>query len=66
MLAVQIYGKEEENVKQLALRLTDVVKSNMDFLSGKQKNSPIRRYRYWDLPLPTSARSMISTGMCSM
>lgn len=37
MLAVQIYGKEEENVKQLALRLTDVVKSNMDFLSGKQK-----------------------------
>ena len=65
MLAVQIYGKEEENVKQLALRLTDVVKSNMDFLSGK-KNSPIRRYRYWDLPLPTSARSMISTGMCSM
>ena len=36
-LAVQIYGKEEENVKQLALRLTDVVKSNMDFLSGKQK-----------------------------
>ena len=33
MLAVQIYGKEEENVKQLALRLTDVVKSNMDFLS---------------------------------
>ena len=37
MLAVQIYGKEEENAKQLALRLTDVVKSNMDFLSGKQK-----------------------------
>ena len=37
MLAVQIYGKEEENVKQLALRLTDVVKSNIDFLSGKQK-----------------------------
>ena len=36
MLAVQIYGKEEENVKQLALRLTDVVKSNMDFLSGIQ------------------------------
>ena len=33
MLAVQIYGKEEENVKQLALGLTDVVKSNMDFLS---------------------------------
>ena len=32
MLAVQIYGKEEENVKQLARRLTDVVKSNMDFL----------------------------------
>ena len=37
MLAVQIYGKEEENVKQLALRLTDVVKSNMDFLSEQQK-----------------------------
>ena len=37
MLAVQIYGKEEENVKQLALGLTDVVKSNMDFLSGRQK-----------------------------
>ncbi len=37
MLAVQIYGKEEENVKQLALRLTDVVKSNMDFLSERQK-----------------------------
>ena len=37
MLAVQIYGKEEENVKQLAQRLADVVKSNMDFLSGKQK-----------------------------
>ena len=33
MLAVQIYGKEEENVKQLARGLTDVVKSNMDFLS---------------------------------
>ena len=32
MLAVQIYGKEEENVKQLAQRLADVVKSNMDFL----------------------------------
>ena len=32
MLAVQIYGKEEENVKQLARRLTDVVKSNMEFL----------------------------------
>ena len=31
MLAVQIYGKEEENVKQLALGLADVVKSNMDF-----------------------------------
>ena len=37
MLAVQIYGKEEENVKQLALGLTDVVKSNMDFLSERQK-----------------------------
>lgn len=36
MLAVQIYGKEEENVKQLALRLTDVVKSNMDFLQNKK------------------------------
>ncbi len=37
MLAVQIYGKEEENVKQLAQGLTDVVKSNMDFLSERQK-----------------------------
>lgn len=36
MLAVQIYGKEEENVKQLALRLTDVVKSNMDFLQNRK------------------------------
>ena len=36
MLAVQIYGKEEENVKQLALGLADVVKSNMDFLSEQQ------------------------------
>ena len=36
MLAVQIYGKEEENVKQLALGLTDVVKSNMDFLTEQQ------------------------------
>lgn len=36
MLAVQIYGKEEENVKQLALRLTDVVKSNMDFSQKKK------------------------------
>lgn len=31
MLAVQIYGKKEESVKQLAQRLADVVKSNMDF-----------------------------------
>lgn len=37
LLAVQIYGKEEENVKQLALRLKDVVKSNMDFLSERSK-----------------------------
>ena len=60
MLAVQIYGKEEENVKQLALRLI------WTFCQESKKNSPIRRYRYWDLPLLTSARSMISTGMCSM
>ena len=36
MLAVQIYGKEEESVKQLALRLADVVKSNMDFLQNRK------------------------------
>ena len=36
LLAVQIYGKEEESVKQLALRLADVVKSNMDFLQNKK------------------------------
>ena len=63
MLAVQIY-KREENVKQLAQRLADVVKSNMDFLSGKQKRQSIRRYRT-DPPANIS-KINVFTGMCSM
>ena len=65
MLAVQIYGKEEE-IKQLALRLTDVVKVQYGLFVRKAKRTVNKKIQVLGPALPTSARSMISTGMCSM